>query len=108
MNLKLELDEQGADLLAQRIVAQLYPKGVNQDQSNPINDLKNWIRAEDLYKMKLFSKTTMHKYYNKGMIGKSCIGGTSFYRIQDVIGLLEAAHVKKEVTVQLAKNMRER
>ena len=108
MNLKLELDEQSADLLAKRMVAQLYPKAADPEQSSPINELRNWIRAEDLYDQKLFSKTTLNKYYNHGLIGKSTIGGSTFYYVPHILGLLEAAHVKKDVMESIGNKMREK
>lgn len=108
MKLTLDLNEESADLLARQIAKHLYPKGANSEQSSPVNDLNNWIRAEDLYSKNLFSKATLNKYYKQGLIGKSTIGGLVCYKISDITGLLEAAHIKKESAEGIGKDLRDR
>ena len=106
--MKLRLEREDAELIVQMLVERLHPKGAAPEQSSPVNDLDNWIRAEDLHKRKLFSKSTLHRYYNEGRIGKSTLGGLSFFYIPDIVGLLEAAHIKKEVAAGIGKILRER
>ena len=76
----------------EQLAAKLIPK--ERPQVN--KSLDDWIRAEDLYNKHLFSQSTLSRYYRKGLIGKSTIGGVSCYYIPDIVSLLESKYVKKE------------
>lgn len=106
--MQIKLDKEDVQLIAQSVAEMLHPKRIPPVQGSPIQDLKNWIRAESLYEHKLFSASTLNRYYKKGLIGKSIIGGISFYKISDILELLESKHVKKEVTTGIGEILKEK
>ena len=106
--MKLSIEREDAELIVQMLVERLHPKGAAPEQRSPVHDLDNWIRAEKLYAKDGFSKTTLNKYYKQGKIGKSTIGGISFYYIPDIQNLLESHYVKKDVAAGVAEDLRKR
>lgn len=99
LNIKLS-DDQLA-MLAGQIFQMLNPSNDRQPDG-----LKNWIRAEFLYEQKIFSKTTLNKFYKEGLIGKSTIGGMAFFKVSDIEALLERHHVKKEHVQRIGRTLR--
>lgn len=89
--MELQFSETELSRIAEILASKLSPAAKPQ----PKVSLDDWIRADDLYERKLFSKTTLNAFYHKGLIGKSTIGGVVCYYIPDVIKLLKDHYVWK-------------
>jgi hypothetical protein len=90
-----------AEAVARRMMQVQKPK-----PPEPVDDLRNWIRQKDLLELKLFGKSTLNDYYNKGLIGKTDTGGATLYYIPDIVGLLESMHYRKEAAAEIGEKLR--
>lgn len=102
--MKIQYDKEDLREVVEAVAAEMI-KGQAKTSSS-INDLNDWIRADDLYSRKLFSKATLIKYHKKGLIGKSTIGGTVCYYIPDILQLLKANYYKPEAIDRISDELR--
>lgn len=103
--MKIKLDREDIPLLAKAIAEELRPKNTPAER-HPLNDLDNWIRADDLYSRKLFSRPTLNRHHQKGVVGKSTVGGAVFYYIPDILGLLKMNYHKPEAIQQISEELK--
>ena len=104
--MEFKLSKEDADQIAEAVVNKLL-QGIKQpEKPHPLEELDNWIRAEDLYSRNLFTAPTIRKYHAKGLIGKSTIGGTVCYYIPDILNLLKMNYYKPEAVEKISDKLR--
>ena len=53
--------------------------------------LPKFMRSKTLQKYFQISNSTLHTYYTNGLINKYKLGGTNYYKTQEVLDLLESS-----------------
>jgi hypothetical protein len=104
MNIQMQYDKDDLREVVEAVAMEML-KGQSQTVS-PIDELRNWIRADDLYSRGLFSRPTLVKYHKKGLIGRSTIGGAVFYYIPEILELLRMNHYKPEAIQRISDDLR--
>jgi hypothetical protein len=103
--MKLEFDKEDLREIVQAVAAEMIG-AQSKALDNPIDELRNWIRADDLYSRGLFSRPTLVKYHKKGLIGRSTIGGAVFYYIPEILELLRMNHYKPEAVHTISEELK--